>query len=47
VIGSVSTILDTIYKKQYANSSAQSNVAAITFVGQVVGQLFFGWTSDH
>lgn len=47
VIGSVSTMLSAIYSKEYVDSSAQSNVAAIAFVGQVVGQLFFGWTSDH
>lgn len=47
VIGSVSTMLAKIYPTEYANSSAQSNVSAITFAGTVVGQLFFGWTSDH
>ncbi|KAK5124982.1 hypothetical protein LTR85_001172 [Meristemomyces frigidus] len=47
VIGSVSTILATIYPEQYAASPAQSNVSAITFAGQVLGQLVFGWTSDH
>lgn len=47
VIGSVSTMLAKIYPTSYANSPAQSNVSAITFVGQVVGQLVFGWTSDH
>ncbi|KAK5136773.1 hypothetical protein LTR08_002069 [Meristemomyces frigidus] len=47
VIGSVGTMLAQLYPTQYANSPAQSNVAAITFVGQVVGQLAFGWTSDH
>ncbi|KAK4549562.1 hypothetical protein LTR36_006559 [Oleoguttula mirabilis] len=47
VIGSVSTMLATIYPDQYARSPAQSNVSAITFAGTVVGQLFFGWTSDH
>jgi len=47
VIGSVSTMLATIYPTQYAGSAAQSNVSAITFVGTVVGQLVFGYTSDH
>ena len=47
VIGSVSTILETLYKKQYTESSAVSNVGSITFVGTVVGQLVFGFTSDH
>lgn len=47
VIGSVSTILQTLYKKEYTASSAVSNVGSITFVGTVVGQLVFGFTSDH
>jgi len=40
-------MLKTIYKTEYTNSSAQSNVASITFAGTVVGMLFFGYTSDH
>ena len=32
VIGSVSTILATVYPDQYKNSAAQSNVSSITFV---------------
>jgi len=47
VIGSVNTMLATIYPKTYKGSSAQANVSSITFAGTVVGQLFFGWTSDH
>lgn len=47
VIGQVNTILKALYKKQYTNSPAQKNVTAIAFAGTVVGQLFFGWTSDH
>ncbi|GAB7349273.1 hypothetical protein MBLNU459_g8420t2 [Dothideomycetes sp. NU459] len=47
VIGSVNTMLDTIYPTQYAASAAQSNVSSITFAGTVVGMLMFGWTSDH
>lgn len=47
VIGSVSTMLSILYPTQYAGSSAVSNVSAIVFAGEVVGQLFFGWTSDH
>jgi hypothetical protein len=47
VIGSVSTILKGLYPKSYGDSPAISNVSSITFVGQVVGQLVFGWTSDH
>ena len=47
VIGQVNTILKTLYKKEYTGSSAQKNVASIAFAGTVVGQLFFGWMSDH
>ena len=43
----MNTILSTLYPKQYTNSSAQSNVSSIAFAGTVVGQLFFGWMSDH
>ena len=47
VIGQVNTILKLLYKKQYTASTAQQNVTSIAFVGAVVGQLFFGWMSDH
>ncbi|MCJ1483395.1 hypothetical protein MMC06_003562 [Schaereria dolodes] len=47
VIGSVSTILSTIYPTEYKLSPARSNVSSITFVGTVVGQLAFGWLSDN
>ncbi|KAK8217485.1 glycerophosphoinositol permease [Zalaria obscura] len=47
VIGSVNTILSTIYPDEYAKSTAQANVSSITFVGTVVGMLLFGYTSDH
>lgn len=47
VIGQVNTILKTLYGTRYTNSSAQSNVNSIAFAGTVVGQLFFGWMSDH
>lgn len=40
-------MLSTIYPDAYARSSAQANVASITFAGTVVGMLFFGYTSDH
>lgn len=46
VIGSVSTILTTLYGKAYSGSSAKKNVSAITFAGTVLGQLVFGYTSD-
>ncbi|KAK5281063.1 glycerophosphoinositol permease [Exophiala xenobiotica] len=47
VIGSVSTMLATIYPNEYANSSAQQNVSSITFAGTVLGILIFGFCSDH
>ncbi|KAF2025080.1 MFS general substrate transporter [Setomelanomma holmii] len=47
IIGPVNTMLKTIYPDAYANSSAQANVASITFAGTVLGMLFFGYTSDH
>ena len=40
-------MLDQLYPTEYAGSSARSNVSSITFAGTVVGQLFFGWFSDH
>lgn len=39
-------MLAQIYGKTYSNSSAVSNIHAITFVGTVLGQLVFGYTSD-
>ncbi|KAL9604654.1 MAG: hypothetical protein Q9219_000374 [cf. Caloplaca sp. 3 TL-2023] len=47
VIGQVNTILKQLYGSAYTSSPAQSNVTAITFAGTVVGQLFFGYVSDH
>ncbi|KAF2647893.1 MFS general substrate transporter [Lophiostoma macrostomum CBS 122681] len=47
IIGPVNTMLKTIYPDAYKTSSAQANVASITFAGTVVGMLFFGYTSDH
>ncbi|OCK81658.1 MFS general substrate transporter [Lepidopterella palustris CBS 459.81] len=47
VIGSVNTMLSTIYGHEYTKSPAQSNVGSITFAGTIVGMLFFGYTSDH
>lgn len=40
-------MLGTIYPKQYKASSATRNVSSIAFAGTVVGQLLFGYTSDH
>ncbi|KAK5107556.1 hypothetical protein LTR62_001044 [Meristemomyces frigidus] len=47
VIGPVNTILKTLYPEAYAGSRAAQNVSSIAFAGTVLGQLFFGWTSDH
>lgn len=40
-------MLSRLYPDAYTGSSAQANVASITFAGTVVGMLFFGYTSDH
>lgn len=47
VIGSVSTTLGRQYGKVYTESSAQQYVGSIAFAGIVVGQLVFGFLSDH
>lgn len=47
VIGSVSTILGTIYGKRWTKSPARAHVSAIAFAGTVVGQLVFGVLSDY
>ncbi|KAI9926856.1 hypothetical protein ASPWEDRAFT_121569 [Aspergillus wentii DTO 134E9] len=47
VIGSVNTMLQKIYPDTYSNSPARQNVSSITFAGTVVGQLAFGYLSDH
>ncbi|KAG2417437.1 hypothetical protein HFD88_008656 [Aspergillus terreus] len=47
VIGQVNTILSQLYPVTYNNSPASQNVASITFAGTVLGQLVFGYTSDH
>ncbi|CAG8961007.1 hypothetical protein HYFRA_00002547 [Hymenoscyphus fraxineus] len=46
VIGSVSTILKTLYGTAYTGSGAQANISAITFAGTVLGMGIFGYTSD-
>jgi hypothetical protein len=46
VIGSVSTMLSTIYGKEYTGSSAQANISAVNFAGTVLGLLVFGYMSD-
>lgn len=40
-------MLGIIYPDSYKKSSAQQNVSSIAFAGTVVGQLVFGYTSDH
>ncbi|KAJ6019995.1 Glycerophosphodiester transporter GIT2 [Penicillium canescens] len=47
VIGSVNTMLSRIYPDSYKNSPALRNVSSLVFVGEVVGMLFFGITSDY
>lgn len=39
-------LLKKIYGKEYTHSHAAQNFGSIIFAGIVVGQLFFGWTSD-
>lgn len=46
-IGPVNTILGKIYGTEYTGSTAAANVSSIAFAGTVVGQLVFGYTSDH
>ncbi|SGZ53160.1 CIC11C00000005565 [Sungouiella intermedia] len=46
-IGTVTTCLALLYKKEYTNSNAISNIASIAFAGTVIGQLSFGYISDH
>lgn len=43
----MNTILGTLYPTKYAASAAAQNVSSIAFAGTVVGQLVFGYTSDH
>ncbi|CAL5873719.1 uncharacterized protein PFLUO_LOCUS8001 [Penicillium psychrofluorescens] len=47
VIGSVDTMLTRIYPTEYKNSPALRNVSSLVFVGEVVGMLIFGITSDY
>lgn len=46
-IGTVTTCLSIIYGEEYTNSPAISNISAIAFAGTVIGQLVFGYISDH
>lgn len=47
IIGPVQTMLTEIYGKEYTSTKAYNNVGSIAFAGTVVGQLFFGYLSDH
>ncbi|KAF4260771.1 hypothetical protein CNMCM8812_001936 [Aspergillus fumigatus] len=47
VIGPVNTMLSKIYPDTYKNSPASRNVSSIVFAGTVLGQLIFGYVSDH
>ncbi|KAG0649240.1 Glycerophosphodiester transporter GIT2 [Hyphodiscus hymeniophilus] len=47
VIGSATTILETIYGDAFSNSNARRNIVSLTFVGTVVGQIGFGFLSDY
>lgn len=40
-------MLSTLYPDAYTSSPARNNVSSITFAGTVLGQLIFGYTSDH
>jgi MFS family permease len=47
VIGSCVTIIGTIYGSTFTDSPARRNVTALTFVGTIIGQVFFGFLSDY
>ncbi|KAJ3120578.1 hypothetical protein HK100_012737 [Physocladia obscura] len=47
VIGSVTTVLSLQYGSTWSTSNAKHYVGDIAFVGTVVGQLVFGYLSDH
>ncbi|KAK9472848.1 major facilitator superfamily domain-containing protein [Dipodascopsis tothii] len=47
VISSVNTCLKRLYPTEVANSHAIQNVSSIVFAGTVLGQLVFGYVSDH
>ncbi|OBA22756.1 MFS general substrate transporter [Metschnikowia bicuspidata var. bicuspidata NRRL YB-4993] len=46
-ISTVTTCLAITYGDQYTESNAISNISAIAFAGTVIGQLTFGYISDH
>jgi MFS family permease len=43
----VTTVFGKKYGAEYTGTTAAKNVAAIAFAGTVVGQLIFGFLSDH
>ncbi|KAJ3499099.1 hypothetical protein NLG97_g616 [Lecanicillium saksenae] len=47
VIGSVNTTLGRQYGPTFTKSRAKDVVASVAFAGTVLGQLIFGFTSDH
>lgn len=46
-IGTVTTCLKRLYGSKFTDSPAVSNISAIAFAGIVIGQLSFGYLSDH
>jgi MFS family permease len=47
-MGPVGSILKAIYgQKALTANGGWANLRSISFIGTVVGQLFFGYTSDH
>ncbi|PPJ53271.1 hypothetical protein CBER1_11883 [Cercospora berteroae] len=46
-IGPVSTCFKKLYGTRYTSTNAASNITSIAFAGTVLGQLLFGYTSDH
>ncbi|KAL9054604.1 MAG: hypothetical protein Q9162_004067 [Coniocarpon cinnabarinum] len=46
-VGPVNTILKSLYGSAYTSGNAGSNISALAFAGEVLGILFFGYTSDH
>lgn len=46
-ISTVTTCLSLLYGTAYTDSAAISNISSIAFAGTVLGQLGFGYISDH
>lgn len=47
VIGSVNTLLTRQYDTIYTESRAATVIPSVAFAGTVLGQLVFGFLSDH